>query len=96
MFIVKVTRSIAFTTVLATCFSSAMAAAEPDQRSGKRRGPPQEAFEVCSDQTDGAACSFSGRRGDVAGSCIVPPQSQGELVCVPEGGPPEHHDATTL
>ena len=34
---------------------------------------------------------FSGRRGDVTGTCIVPPRDQDELACAPEGGPPKDH-----
>jgi hypothetical protein len=91
MSITKAARSITLTVILATYISSTIANAEPDQQSGKRRGPPPEAIEVCADQAKGAACSFSGRRGDVTGSCIVPPQDQDELVCTPEGGPPKDH-----
>jgi hypothetical protein len=91
MSIAKTTRSVTQLFLLATYMSSTIANAEPDQQNGKRRGPPREAIEVCADQSEGAACSFSGRRGEVAGSCIAPPQSQDELACAPEGGPPKDH-----
>lgn len=91
MFSKKATRSITQTFLLATYILSTTANAEPDQQSGKRRGPPPEAFAACADQAEGAACSFSGRRGDVTGSCIIPRHEQGELVCAPEGGPPKEH-----
>lgn len=91
MSISELTRSITLTVIFATYLSSSIANAQPDQQSGQRRGPPPEAIEVCADQTEGAACTFSGRRGDVTGSCIVPPQTSDELVCAPEGGPPRGH-----
>jgi hypothetical protein len=84
----KVIRSIMLPVIVATHLSSTIANAEPDQLSGERRGPPPEAIEVCTDQSEGAACTFSGHRGDVTGSCIVPPTDQNQLVCAPEGGPP--------
>jgi hypothetical protein len=86
----KVIRGIAQTFILVSYLSSTVANAQPDQQSGERRGPPPQAIAACADQPEGAACSFSGRRGDVTGSCIVPPQGK-ELVCAPEGGPPRHH-----
>jgi hypothetical protein len=86
----KTTRGITLTIILATYLSSSIASAQ-DQQSGPRRGPPPEAFEVCVGQTEWAACSFSGRLGDVTGSCIIPPRDQEELVCAPEGGPPRDH-----
>jgi hypothetical protein len=91
MSITKVTRSITLAAILMTYLSSTIAIAEPDQQSGKRHGPPPQAFEVCAEQTEGATCSFPGRRGDVTGSCIIPPRGEAELVCAPEGGPPRDH-----
>ena len=61
-------------------------------REGARRGPPQEAFDACANQSEDSACSFTGRREEtVQGSCVVPraPAEQADLlVCAPEGGPP--------
>lgn len=65
------------------------ASAEPDQRR-RHRGPPPEAIEVCVDQSEGDICGFSTPRGDIEGTCIVPPRGEEQLVCAPEGGPP--HD----
>jgi hypothetical protein len=89
--IAKATRSITQAVILATYISSTVASAQPDQQSGKRRGPPPEAIEACADQAEGAACSFSGHRGDITGTCIIPPKDQDELACAPEGGPPRDH-----
>ena len=90
MSISKATRCITLTVILTTYLTSTIANAEPDKQSGSRRGPPPAAFEVCADQAEASACSFSGRHGDVTGSCIVPKRDgQGDtLVCAPEGGPP--------
>ena len=59
-----------------------------DDRQGKRRGPPPQAFEACQEQAAGAVCSFEGHRGELEGTCIVPPRdAQSEvLVCAPKGG----------
>ena len=70
--------------------SSNVVIAEQDERGGKRHGPPDQAFTVCAEQVEGAACSFSGRRGEVQGQCAVPPREEGQLVCMPQGGPPKH------
>jgi hypothetical protein len=86
----KVIRGIAQTFILVSYLSSTVANAQPDQQSGERRAPPAEAIAACADLTEDAACSFSGHRGDVTGSCIVPPKGE-ELVCAPDGGPPRHH-----
>jgi hypothetical protein len=91
MSLTKTIGSITAMAILAASLTSAHANAEPDQRSGKRRGPPPEAIAACADQTEGAACSFSGRRGEVEGLCFAPPQDQAELACAPEGGPPAGH-----
>lgn len=87
----KLIRSLTLSAVLAVSLSSSIAIAGSDKQSGKRRGPPPQAIEACADQEEGAACSFSGRRGDVSGSCIVPPHKQDMIVCAPEGGPPKEH-----
>jgi len=53
------------------------------QQQGKRRGPPQEAIDACSNLTKGDTCSFSHqRRGDVDGVCIEKRQGTG-LICRP-------------
>jgi len=54
------------------------------QRSGGHGGPPQEAFDACSGQSEQAQCSVQTPRGDtMKGVCLNPPQ-QDQLVCVPE------------
>lgn len=50
-------------------------------------GPPPEAVQACANQSVGTQCSFTGRRGEVEGQCAETPQ--GEMACMPEGGPPE-------
>ncbi len=75
--------SSAFTPVLlvTTILISTIANA---QQTGQRHGPPPEAFEVCASQTEGAACSFSGKRGDVNGTCLANPRNPNVLSCAPE------------
>ena len=79
--------------VLAMGLATTPVIGEPDNtsNSNKRRGPPPEALEACSDLGEGAACSFTGRRGEVIGMCFAPPRDESMLACAPEGGPPEHH-----
>jgi len=49
--------------------------------------PPPEAIEACATLTEGAVCSFEGRRGEtVEGECVLTPED--ELACAPAGGPP--------
>lgn len=79
------TISAAMLAALLTC--SPLAQSGSDDRQGKRRGPPPQAFEACQDQTAGAVCGFETRRGELEGTCIVPPRdAESEvLVCAPEG-----------
>lgn len=74
-----------------TLFSS-LTSAKP----GMRGGPPPEAFEVCKNLTEGAACRFKGRRGeDVKGKCETSPRDE-LLICAPEGGRPERPDRSFM
>lgn len=59
------------------------------QENGQRRGPPPEAIDACSSQIEAAVCSFTSPRGDVTGSCMVSPKGEDQLICMPEGGPPQ-------
>ncbi|MGB5247486.1 MAG: hypothetical protein WBM54_12265 [Woeseia sp.] len=77
------------TLILTTGMSMPAANANPGERDGRRGGPPPEAFEACTAKVEGDACSFTGRRGDAEGTCIVPPRGEESLVCAPAGGPPD-------
>jgi hypothetical protein len=53
---------------------------------GPRGGPPPEAINACSGQSEGASCSFLMFRGNrISGTCA---SIQGQRACVPRGGPP--------
>ena len=78
------------TLIVAAGLLMPVANADPGKRDGQRGGPPTEAFEACAAKVEGDACSFSGRRGDVEGSCIVPPRGEESLVCLPADAPPKH------
>ena len=50
------------------------------------QGPPQEAIDACTELSEGDAVQFTTPRGDaVSGTCR---QIRGQMVAVPEGGPP--------
>ena len=52
-------------------------------------GPPPEALDACRGKSSGAACRFTGRRGEpLNGSCFSPPNGAAPA-CRPEGGPPK-------
>lgn len=87
-----IARSVTLAVIAVSFLASTSANAGSDNKSGKRRGPPPVAFEVCADQAEGASCSFEARRGDVTGTCIVPPRGDEALVCAPEGGAPKDRD----
>lgn len=91
MFMTSTTRNIALAFAIASAITSLNAVAEQDQQGHKRRGPPPEAIEACADLSEGAACAFTGRRGDASGICFAPPREDALLACAPEGGPPAHH-----
>ncbi|MDP5054732.1 MAG: hypothetical protein NWP69_13150 [Congregibacter sp.] len=87
--------TLLITSILATASLPLTAAAQPDEsegQRGKRRGPPPEAIEACANQSEGEACSFTGRRGDMTGICFAPPREDAVLACAPEGGPPGHRE----
>lgn len=53
-----------------------------------RRQPPQAAIDACAPLQEDAACSFSGRNGNIVnGTCQTPPNSS-QLACVPQNGRP--------
>ncbi|MFK7830233.1 MAG: hypothetical protein AB8B57_10675 [Congregibacter sp.] len=81
-------RNIALTAAATALTASVAFGGESSDDSKKRRGPPPEAFEVCADQSEGQACSFTGRRGDIAGTCMAPPRDEevSVLACAPERG----------
>jgi hypothetical protein len=62
-----------------------------DQGQGGRHGPPPEAFQACSGQQEGAACTvtFPGGR-QLAGVCRTGPQGEA-AACVPDHPPGAHH-----
>lgn len=50
------------------------------------KGPPQEAIDACKEKSEGAAVEITTPRGDtIKATCK---QIKGQLVAVPEGGPP--------
>jgi hypothetical protein len=82
-------KSVQAMLILVTCVITQAAYAQPggDDRGG-RRGPPPEAYEACADLAAGDSCEMSGRKGDtLQGSCIVPKDKEGTLVCAQEGNP---------
>lgn len=90
------TRALLLTGMLIATSISLTAAAQSEdgeeRQRGKRRGPPPEAIEACSNRSEGEACSFTGRRGDMTGVCFAPPRDNAELACAPEGGPRGHRE----
>lgn len=95
MIINQVSKKLVVGTLLALSIAlplSSSIAAGPGQRADRPDrpdAPPKEAIAACADLTEGAACSFSGSRGDVTGMCTAPPTGgEGPLACKPEGGPP--------
>lgn len=82
-------RTLLFTSAtlaLAAGLSLSATAAENSEREG-RRGPPPEAIDACTALVEGDACSFTGRRSDVQGSCIVRPRNEEALICAPTDRP---------
>lgn len=80
--------SVALALVVSLLFASSLAA-QPAQGQGGNgqppRKPPQEAIDACSGHSAGDACSFSGRRGTMEGTCFAPAQKP--LACRPANAP---------
>lgn len=57
---------------------------------GDQGGPPdppgEEAFEACEGLQEGDDCQYDGDDGLVVGICRGPPQGEGPLACIEEGG----------
>lgn len=83
------TGALAF--LIVSGLSVSLAHAQSSEDGGGRGGPPSAALEACVDKAEGAACSFTGRRGDVEGMCIVIPRGEEQLACAPEGGRPDRN-----
>ncbi|MFK8043798.1 hypothetical protein [Congregibacter sp.] len=90
----RVALGVIATSAIALASLSVNVAAQEDdgenRGQGKRRGPPPEALEACANLSEGDACAFTGRRGDMSGVCFAPPKEDAALACAPEGGPREH------
>ena len=67
----------------ATTLSAAVSAQPTD--GGGHRGPPPEALAACKTLASGAACSFTGGRGEAKGSCWAPEGKP--LACKPKDAP---------
>jgi len=71
-------------TLLTTLFAQSAFAERGDGQRQGHRGPPPEAIEACSSQSEGASCSFSGRDNEqLSGICFAP--EEGKLACKPDG-----------
>ena len=83
-------KKIVASSLLTILGTVALSTANAAERQGPPGGgkPPAEAFEACADKSASDSCSFSGKKGDVSGTCITPPRGEEELVCAPEGGRP--------
>lgn len=69
--------------------AASLSYAAPGGDRGRPQGPPPEAIQACASLSEGAACSFTGRRDDVInGTCMTLPNGEEGLACAPEGGPP--------
>ena len=80
---IKIAQTLTLVLAIATCTASTVTIAQQD---AERRGPPPEAIEACANQMEEAACSFTGRRGDVTGQCMISPKDSETLSCRPERG----------
>jgi hypothetical protein len=58
--------------------------ASAQKQGGEHRQPPAEALAACKALTSGAACSFTGPRRSVTGSCFAPEGKP--LACRPKDG----------
>jgi hypothetical protein len=52
---------------------------------GNRGGPPPEALAACKSLTSGKECTFTGRNGEVKGTCFAPEGKA--LACRPKDAP---------
>ena len=72
---IKTTLSLATIALLSLTSISSFA----ERQSGERK-PPQEAFDACKNQTEGASVIFTTKRGSLSATCQ---SKDGQLVAVP-------------
>ena len=72
------------TALMTTVYAQSAFAERGNGQNNGRRGPPPEAIEACSGQSEGASCSFTGRNDEqLSGTCFTP--GDNELACKPDG-----------
>lgn len=55
-----------------------------DKPTRQHKGPPQEAFDACTDKVEGDSCEVvTPEQETLSGTCRIPPR-QDTLVCVPD------------
>lgn len=84
----SIKNTLKLATALFTVYATVSCAEPPSGgRGGPQGGPPAEATQACASLTEGAACSFTGGRGEaVTGTCATPPQGDAALACKPADG----------
>lgn len=68
--------------VLLTSTATALAG-DFDMQERRRRGPPPEALDACSDKSQGDYCTFEAPHGTVEGTCWAPREDL-PLACRPD------------
>ncbi len=74
--------------------NSVLANHHADGEKRSKRGAPKEAIEACANLQVDDVCQFEGRRGEVSGVCVTPPQEEQVLACKPERPRKKERDET--
>lgn len=84
----RATLAARLTLVKLACVAAMLiaSAASAQPAGGAPQGPPPEALAACKSLASDAACSFSGPRGTVSGTCFAP-QPDMALACRPKDAP---------
>ena len=80
----KLNKPLTKTALLCFLFSAAFSIQASDKPRHEHKGPPQEAFDACSDKAQGDSCEIiTPEQETLTGTCRTPPREE-KIVCVPD------------
>ena len=80
----KLNKPLTKIAILCFFFSAAFSIQASDKPQRGHKGPPQEAFDACSNNSQGDSCEvITPEQETLTGTCRMPPRLE-QLVCVPD------------
>lgn len=80
----KLNKSLINVALMGFICSATFAIQADDKPQRGHKGPPQEAFDACANNSQGDSCEvITPEQETLSGTCRIPPRSE-QLVCVPD------------